>query len=279
LLQILQSSNVVGTSRPDPVALNLNMSQWSSNVTVRASYLRAYWPYQNDQLAFDVPIGFFMCMGLAGLSYCVLCLKKVFKKYKRGRSDLPDMMLLCFVFGCLMTAYEFLANIGSEATVAVFASFITNANDDSFLDQTSTAMMSSSILNTGRKIFIFALLFLFLSIGVLLAAIMGKTTGMLSKRHSHLGFVTSVFGFLTFVTEIALIGALYFGISNGNEEVFYPFLATEVCFGLILMPIWTIWLGVELARLKEEYVFKRDDDVALTGGEAGVGGEDQQRPY
>ncbi len=47
-----------------------------------------------------------------GLAYCVLCLKKIFKRYQGGKSDLPDLMLMCFLFGSLMLAYEFIANLG-----------------------------------------------------------------------------------------------------------------------------------------------------------------------
>jgi len=257
LLQILQFSSATAQFVPPPMN---NGTDWEMDPTERIQVWTAHMLYEKDQLAFNIFIGIFLSFGTFGLAYCVLCLKKIYKKYQSGRSDLPDMMLICFLFGSLMVAYEFIASLGSEIVV-VLASIQTLNNINSmtpakFEDIAETIEISSQVIN-GRKILIMALLFILLSVGVLLSSLMSLRTGMLNVKHARLGFVTSGAGFICFITELVLVSSMLVETSTFAHAV--PFAVFLVIFGLILMPIWTVWLGFELARLKEDTVFRQED--------------------
>jgi len=264
LLQILQSTGATGQFTPPPMR---NGTDWEADPSARVQVWRQHMEYENGQLALNIAIGGFLSFGTFGLAYCVLCLKKIYKKYAAGRSDLPDMMLICFLFGSLMLAYEFIASLGSEIVI-VLASVqsLNNINSmsiEKFEDIAETIEISSQV-NNGRKILIFALLFILLSVGVLLSSLMSMRTGMLSVKHARLGIVTAVSGFLCFLTEVILLTSLVFESTTAGHAI--PFAVFLVIFGLILMPIWTVWLGFELARLKEDTVFRAEDRGLVNNG-------------
>jgi len=257
LIQILQSTGATGEFTPPPMR---NGTDWETDPLERQQVWRQHMEYENEQLSLNIAIGTFLSFGTFGLAYCVLCLKKIYKKYAAGRSDLPDMMLICFLFGSLMLAYEFIASLGSEIVI-VLASIqslnsINSMTPAKFEDLAENIEMSSQI-NNGRKILIFALLFILLSVGVLLSSLMSLRTGMLNVKHARLGFVTAAAGFCCFITEVVVLTSLVVETTTPAHAI--PFAIFLVIFGLILMPIWTIWLGFELARLKEDTVFKAED--------------------
>lgn len=257
LLQILQSTGATGEFVPPPMR---NGTDWEKDPTERSDVWRKHMEYENSQLSLNIAIGLFLSFGTFGLAYCVLCLKKIYKKYQSGRSDLPDMMLICFLFGSLMLAYEFIASLGSEIVIVLGSAQtlnqINSMSPEKFEDIAETIEVSSQVIN-GRKILIFGLLFILLSVGVLLSSIMSLRTGMLNVKHAKLGFVTAGAGFLCFITEIVLLGSLVFEATTAAHAI--PFAIFLVLYGLILMPIWTVWLGFELARLKEDTVFRQED--------------------
>jgi len=256
LLQILQSTGVTGEFSPPPMR---NGTDWETDPGERTEVWRKHMEYENSQLSLNIAIGLFFSFGTFGLAYCVLCLKKIFKKYQGGRSDLPDMMLICFLFGSLVLAYEFIASLGSEIVIVLSSAQTLNGinsmTTEKFEDIAEAIEVSSQV-NNGRKILILGLLFILLSVGVLLSSFMSLRTGILDIKHARLGFVTSAAGFLCFITEVVLLSSLVFETTTSAHAI--PFAVFLVLFGLILMPIWTVWLGFELARLKEDTIFRQE---------------------
>jgi len=73
-----------------------------------------------------------------------------------------------------------------------------------------------------------------------------------TRKHAILGYITAAAGFLTFIFEIATFNA---------GAVAPAFGVLILLYGVILLPIWTIWLGVELRKIKEAQ--KRDQSSNL----------------
>jgi len=254
LLQILQVTGATGTDVVPPPMYNGTALEQAAE---RAAW-KQHMEYENSQLALNIAIGAFFSFGTFGLAYCVLCLKKIFKKYQGGKSDLPDLMLICFLFGSLMLAYEFIADLGSEIIIVLSSNQALNSIDDSLEPQKfqniAQTIEISSAVNDGRKIFIFGLLFVLLSVGVLLSSLMSLRTNILNVHHARLGIVTAVAGFLCFIFQIVLLTSMVYTTATFAHAA--PFAVFMVIFGLILMPIWTVWLGFELARIKEDVIFR-----------------------
>jgi len=253
LIEILQYSGAIGGTfeRPD---WDNSPNATAPSTTERAAALRDLWDFQRDQLKVDIPQGLIFVIGLILLAYTVLCLKKVFKSYEGGRSDIPDLMLLAFVFGALIIAYEFVADLGSEAAVALASRRLVDmTSDEDELVSTSISILASQLVGWGRKLFIFALGVFLLSFGTFLAAILTRRTRIISGKHAVLGFVTTIIGWVTCALEIREISSIYFEFSASYTWAFVAFMAM---WGLILMPIWTIWLGFELTKIKESALWR-----------------------
>jgi len=60
-----------------------------------------------------------------------------------------------------------------------------------------------------------------------------------------MGYVTAAAGFLTFILEIIAFNA-------AQRASSITFGICLLLYGVVLLPIWTIWLGVELRRLKQD---------------------------
>lgn len=254
LLQILQGTGATGEFVPPP---SMNGTDWEANKTLRAIEWKKHMDYEYEQLVVNIFIGMFFSSGTFGLAYCVLCLKKIFKKYNGGKSDLPDLMLMCFVFGSLMLVYEFVASLGSEITIVFLSRASLRQMDSMSVEKFESIAESIEVSDTilgGRKIIIFALLFILVSVGVAIASNLSLKTGILNAKHAKLGILTAISGFLCFIAEIVLLSSFYFETTTNAHAA--PFGILMVVFGLVLMPIWTVWLGFELARIKEDVVFK-----------------------
>lgn len=236
-----------------------NGTDWEMDPSERVDIWRKHMEYENEQLGLNIAIGVFFSVGTLGLAYCVLCLKKIYKKYAGGKSDLPDLMLICFLFGSLIVAYEFIADLGSEIVIVLTSTqSLSNINSMSLekFESLAETIEISSAINDGRKILIFALLFILLSVGVVLSSVMSLRTGMLNVHHARLGIATAAAGFLCFIFEVVVLGSAWYTTTSYAHTA--PFAIFMVLFGLILMPIWTVWLGFELARVKEDVVFRTE---------------------
>jgi len=108
--------------------------------------------------------------------------------------------------------------------------------------------------------------FFFVPIGLILVSHLSFRTGELPRKHAAFGILTALVGFITFFCEIAIYNLVdtTVSVAYGIALLFY---------GVILLPLWTIGLGVELRRLKQivrkqQAQQQQDDDLALAEGSA-----------
>jgi len=249
LLQVLQLAEVTGV-QPKAQTYQGN-STTADQVYWTHEYLEDFWIYRRSQLGVDITIGLLMSIALLGLAYIVLCLKRVFRRYKGGDSDLPGFMLGCFAIGAILPSLSILQSLGGSTTAAVIAGV------PEFPDEAFQSLQISYILNQGRSLYDQSAVFIFVSVGMLIAGILSVETGELPQGHAVLGFLTAVFGLISFALEVVTFQA------NGGAVV-YGFAAFVVIWGMFLVPIWTLWLGVLLPRLKEQQKASASQEVALS---------------
>jgi len=240
LLQTLQSFGVTHDE---------NAEQPSFNETVVANFrrldpptLRQYFNFRKSQGNVDVAIDLLFALGLLTLAYCVLCLKRVFKRWTK-ESDLPNFMTGCFFIGSLLPSLSLLQTVGNTTTCNWIAGW-PNLPDDGI-----QILYVANVLNQGTNIYLLSMMFLFISIGLALTSYLSWKTADLPRKHAILGGVTAGCGFVAFILEVTTFQ------STGTGLAFGVFL---LLWGIILLPAWTVWLGVELRRLKIEERQDRD---------------------
>eukprot|EP01113_Clastostelium_recurvatum_P047320 TRINITY_DN841_c0_g1_i1.p1 TRINITY_DN841_c0_g1~~TRINITY_DN841_c0_g1_i1.p1 ORF type:complete len:268 (-),score=46.86 TRINITY_DN841_c0_g1_i1:44-847(-) len=199
--------------------------------------LRAMWLNRRDQLQIDIWTNLFYCIGLFGMAYCLLCLKRVFKRMS-GHSDLPAFMTGCFFVGAVLPTLQLLQMMGT----LMAANWMTSTPN--FPDVGFQALHVGYMLRMGAGLFFVSSQFLFVSIGIAISSHLSFKTGELSAHHARLGVVIAVVGLLAFVFEVAAF-AFY-----GPLGIVFGILA--ILWGIILVPAWLIWLGVLLVGLKED---------------------------
>jgi len=209
--------------------------------------------YKKSQQQLDVWIDIFISLSLLGLCYCTLCLGRVFKKYDNGISDLPSFMLGTFFFGAFLPSIATLEIIGS--TVA--GNFL--ASNQNFPPVGYQALQVAQVMQTGSTLFLISSQFLFIAMGVAIAAHLSFKTGEIPAHHARMGVVTAIVGFLCFTFEIAT-----FSTANLGVTIILGILT--ILWSMILLPVWLIWLGVLLVRLKQhdEQAAVQGDDIRLT---------------
>jgi len=236
-LQCLQAFNATGGNAPDR-----GDTSYSNGLrSLDPATLRLYWAYKRSQLGVDVVINLLAALGLAGLAYCVLILRRIFKRYKNGTSDLPAFMSASFFIGALLPSIEFLQSLGFTTTADLYSQI------PELPDTGIQALHIAYNVDRGSTLYLFCSQFICVSAGLLISSYLSYTTLELPRKHAILGFVTSFFGFLAFIFAIAAFNANVVGIAFGIVIIIY---------GVFLLPIWTIWLGIELRKVKEAQ--KRD---------------------
>jgi len=251
LLQILQSFGVTHSE---------DAEQPSFNATVTANFrkldpptLRQYFNFKKSQGNVDIAIDLLFALGLLTLAYCVLCLNRVFKRWTK-ESDTPNFMTGCFFIGSLLPSLSLLQTVGNTTTSNWIADW------PGLPDDGIQILYVANVLNQGTNIYLLSMMFLFISLGLALTSYLSWKTGDLPRKHAILGGITGGCGFIAFILEVTSFQ------STGTGLAFAIFL---LLWGIILLPAWTIWLGVELKRLKIEQ--KQDTD---TGSRAQFVAED-----
>jgi len=243
LLQALQSFGLTGDgpSLRDPT-FRANLRSLDYNT------LQAYWNYRRDQLGIDVMVDLLTAAGLLGLAYCVLVLRRVFKRYKAGDSDIPGFMTGCFFIGALIPSVDLAQSIGNT-TVADLMS-----QQQELPPVGLQALYVAYNVTRGSGIYLFSSQFIFISIGLALCAHLEFNTLEIPARHAVMSAITAAFGTLTFILEI-----ITFNVDGPVPA--YMFGISLLIYGLILLPIWTIWLGIELRRLKQDQLADKIDGM------------------
>jgi len=247
-LQLLQTFNATGGNPPPLFDRNFNQMLR----ILDPPSLRSYWSYQRSQVGINVLIDLLAAAGLAGLAYCVIILKRIFKRYKGGDSDLPAFMSASFAIGAILPAIEFLQSVGFSTTASLIA------QSPNLPDVGIQALHVAYNVDRGSTLYLFSAQFICVSTGLVVASYLSWVTLELPKKHAILGFITAGVGYLTFIFEIASF--------NAGWPTAAVFGVLIVIYGVILLPIWTIWLGFILRRLKknqknEESMISRDNNL------------------
>jgi len=243
VLQILELTG--GSPRPD---FNSDTSKNFRKLDVPT--LKLFWKYRSDQLPVDFFINVFISAGLMCLAYCVIILKRVFRRYRGGKSDIPNFMAGCFFLGAALPSLAILQLLG-YTSAADYTSQWENLPDSGL-----QALHISYITAQGGSIYLWSTEFLLIPIGLFLCSLLAISTGDLSRRHAIWGIVTGVVGLLTFVMEVTAFNVSSPGVSITLAIVYLG-------YGVILLPVWTLWLGVILRRIKHDEIRDKDADTNL----------------
>jgi len=246
LLQALQAFDLTGSTRPDYSDGNMGSKLRSLDYTT----LRDYWNWRDQQLGVDVTIDLLSSAGLLGLAYIVLILKRVFKRYKGGESDLPNFMTACFFIGAILPSIQFLQALGYTTS----ADWISQWSE--IPPAGLQALYVAFSVQRGGGLYLFSMQFLFVPFGLACATYLTYKTQELPTKHAILGGITSGFGFLTFILELTA-----FNVTTMPVGIVFGFFV--LIYGIILLPAWTIWLGIELKRLKSEQRIHKEDGFKL----------------
>lgn len=246
LLQVLQAFNATGGTTP--------MGTGEDMRSLNATALRSYWSYRSSQLGVDVMIDLLAALGLAGLSYCVLILKRIFKRYKGGVSDLPAFMSASFFIGAILSSIAFLQAVGFTTTADVIS------QNPSLPDAGIQALQIAYVISRGSGLYLFSAQFICSGVGLFISSYLTWKTEELPKKHAILGFIASFFAVFTFILEI-----ITFNVGRTSGIVLG---IVVIIYGVILLPIWTIWLGLLLRKIKiekkQQEMYQMDEKLTKT---------------
>jgi len=235
LIQALQSFDLTGGEQP-----NFRGEGYVDLIhSLDVPTLAAFWKWKSSQLGVDVAIDLLAALGSAGLAYCVIILRRVFKRYRGGDSDLPAFMSGCFFIGAILPAFEFLQSLGYTTSSDSISQW------NGIPPEGLQALFIAFTIGRGSTFYIFSAQFVFVSIGLTLASVLSLRTSELPRKHAILGVITCIFGYLTFIFEVIVFNTGGVALSIILGIIF-------LLYGVILLPIWTLWLGVELRRLKQD---------------------------
>jgi len=173
LLQALQSFGV--THDENIEAPNFNSTTAELLRKLDPPTLRQYWAFKKSQASIDISIDLLFSLGLLSLAYCVLCLKRVFRRWTKD-SDLPNFMTGCFFFGALIPSLQFLQTVGSTTTSNWVAGW------QGLPDVGFQILYVSNVLDQGRGLYLLSVQFLFISIGMSIVSHLSWKTGDLPKK-------------------------------------------------------------------------------------------------
>jgi len=244
LLGVLQAFGVTGSDAAPPP----NFQNQTLFHSLDPPTLRSYWAWKRAQRGTDIAMSLFASAGLAGLAYCVLVLKRVFKRYKGGHSDVPALMAGCFFLGAFLPAVEFMQTLGLTTTSDSISAY------EGLPDVGIQALHVSYQATRGLAFYLWSMQFVFISVGLSVTSFLSFSTGQLSRKLAVVGIITAVTGFLTFIFEVVVFNVQ-------SRETGYTFGIVLLLHQVILLPIWTVWLGIELKRLKQEQTADANDEL------------------
>jgi len=237
LAAILQALQYFGATGGPDLDLGQNGRQLMRSLDPMT--LRKYWNYRRSQFGVDFMIDLLGALGLVGLAWSSLVLKRVFKRYKGGQSDLPGFMAGCFFIGAILPSTQFLQTMGYSTSANLMSSF------PELPDVGLQALHVAYNVIRGGIFYLVSVQFIFVSAGLIISGILTWNAGELSRRHAILGFCAAFAGIMTFIFEIISFNAreIGTGVTLGVFILFY---------GIILLPSWLVWLGAQLRHLKQE---------------------------
>ncbi len=189
------------------------------------SYINDLWAWRNAFFPWQIAIEFFLAVGLLMVIHPINCLHKI---YSRTTPRLVlAVMTACFTIGVALNGFEFLENLGTEATGTQISHAVT-----SYRDRVSLEIAYN--LGEALSIWIFSLDYVFLAIGFGCSAYLGFRYPLFSSWHAVVGSICALLCLASFALEVAQVA---------QSSVFTALeVVTMVLMGLAF-PVWLVWLA------------------------------------
>jgi len=231
--------------------------------TLDYNTLLSIFAWRRTQLAVDIWIDLLLSAGLLGLAYCTLILKRIFRKFRGGTTDIPRFMVGCFFIGAILPSVQFLQSVGFTTASNLMSDW--NVMKDPANPQPLQTLFIATELVRFSTLYLFSLQFIFIPVGLILAAVMTLESESLPRGHGILGIITAIIGFLVFILEV-----ITFNEAGIAALVILGILV--LLWGVILLPIWMVWLGHELRMLKARGHLENARQVEMFGKQAAAPG-------
>jgi len=217
------------------------------------AYLQKLWAWNKSALPAVVVFDIFISVALLLLAHATICLKKC---YRGGQGMARTLMSNCFLIGAVLPSIEFLQDLGSN-TAAVWIS------GWQYLPDTALQSLQISwLLALSRSIYLYALLYVLLSLGLFLNAYLSYSERPFGGiQHGLMGIVVGLVGYVTLGFEIA---------SFFHTNLYLGFGIVNIFWAMILMPAWMVWLGFLLGKFSSAVpsnLRDRDGTESLNSGD------------
>jgi hypothetical protein len=141
-------------------------------------YVNTLWLWRHAFFPWQIAIEFFLAIGLLMVIHPVNCLNKL---YSRTAPRLLLMvMTLSFTMGVALNAFEFLENLGTEATGTHLSNVVSECPD-------RVSLEIAYNLGESLSIWIFSLDYIFLAIGFGISAYLSVRHTLFSSWHGVVG--------------------------------------------------------------------------------------------
>ena len=164
-------------------------------------------------------------MGLLAVLHPVNCLNKIY----RGRVGAVPLSVMTFSFsvGVALNGFEFLENLGTEATGAQLSRVASRCADRVSLELAYN-------LGESLSIWIFSLDYVFLATGFAVSSFFSFRYALINSWHGVVGGVCALLCMASFALEIAQVA---------DASVFSAFGAVNLFLMGLAFPVWLAWLA------------------------------------
>lgn len=216
--------------------------------TLDFDILVKYYKWLRAQTAIIIIIDLLGAVSFSALAYVVLILKRVLKQYRQKSTDLPMFMVACFFIGAILPCVQFLTAAGFDTMSANMSNWPTMQDPANPFNLQSLYIAHELVRSS--MLYLWALMYIFVPVGLFLAALMTFDTRALPIGHGVMGVITSISGIFSFIMLIISynVGGMTPGIILGISLIVYSFFC---------LPIWTVWLGHELRKMKKRGIDER----------------------
>jgi len=232
---ILQIVGIV--IRAGQQALPTDRSEWENE------YLRSLWKYRNSVVSIDLFTDAFIGLSYICFLYAIYVVRDL---YKRERGYARQFMLFAFAGGMALNVLGFLQGLGVEIYCRSVTERLLNQTDPPThalvaISVAYTIVRSSSWFLFGADALLFSVAFFVLYL--ITRASSSDDQHKLSMRHGYLSLGISILSIFLFLYEIIVSAADVW--SSGAGAAFAIFFLVQ---NMILLPIWVIWLGIQLGN-------------------------------
>ncbi len=117
--------------------------------------------------------------------------------YRGHDGTAQNLMVTCFSLGALLPAVEFLQNLGARTTAVWLSDMATSGGGGSSGVFTLRTLQVAYAMGVSRFLWVFGLIYVFVSLGMCLQAYLAFATRATSRLHAALGLLASLVGCIT----------------------------------------------------------------------------------